>query len=104
MFMNYLLYLWCLVFVLCECENVECYDGKAKALLGVRDALVDVASLVPVVLSLLYTISHHGLTLSTRYRNSQYFCKPGNIHRETKDHSVSMETIWKRTISCISID
>jgi hypothetical protein len=104
MFMNYLLYPWCLGFVLCDCEIAECYDCMARALLGVRDALVDVASPVPVVLSLLYTISHHGLTLSTRYRSSQYFCRPGNIHRETKNHSVSMETIWKRTTSCISID
>jgi hypothetical protein len=104
MFTNYPLYLWCLVFVLCDCENAGCYDGMAEALLGVRDALVDVPSLVPVVLSLLYTISHHGFMFSTRYRSSQYFSRSGNIQRETRDHLVSMETFWKRTTSCISID
>jgi hypothetical protein len=103
MFTNYLLYLWCLLFVLCGCKVEECYDGMAEALLGVRDALVDVAYLVPVVLSLLYTISHHGFMFSTRYRSSQYSSRSGNIQRETRDHLVSMETVWERTTSCISI-
>jgi hypothetical protein len=104
MFMNYLLYLWCLVFVLCDCDNAECYYGMAKALLRVRDALVDVASLEPVVLSLLYTISHHGFMFSTCYRDSQYLSRSENIQRETRDHSVSMETAWKQINPCISID
>jgi hypothetical protein len=44
MFTNYLLYLWCLALVICDCEDAEYYDGMAKALLGVRDALVHVIS------------------------------------------------------------